>query len=95
MSQSKDWISASEIIVIEVLLLQKQRTACLSDMRGCSFECSSVMYDALTKQMKLDGLLSPRPQAPFTGLSYQGLVHKVCSFSSPQWRDLSSGYPSY
>ncbi|KAJ5465264.1 uncharacterized protein N7458_000950, partial [Penicillium daleae] len=78
-----------------VHLLHTQHATFLNDTNGCSFECRSIMYGALTKQMQSNELLSPMPVTPFTGLSYQGLAQKVRSFKSPQWRSSSPGYPSY
>ncbi|KAL4951824.1 hypothetical protein BDW69DRAFT_31181 [Aspergillus filifer] len=57
----------------------------LSGSRGCSFECSSIMYGALTKQMQSDVQLSPKPAAPFPGLTYNHLVRKILSLKSPVW----------
>ncbi|PYI12642.1 hypothetical protein BO78DRAFT_402522 [Aspergillus sclerotiicarbonarius CBS 121057] len=75
-----------------VLLLHETRDALLTGHRGCDFECSSIMYGALTKQMQSCNLLSPRPAAPFPNLKYKCLVQQVLSFKSPQWRTPSSYY---
>ncbi|KAL3434217.1 hypothetical protein BDV09DRAFT_204892 [Aspergillus tetrazonus] len=56
-----------------------------SASKGCGYECSSIMYGALAKQMHLNALLSPRPAAPFLGLRYRILVQRVTSFKSPEW----------
>lgn len=71
------------------------REALLRGIRGCGFECSSIMYGALSKEMHSNDLLSPRPAAPFPDLNYKYLVWKVLSFASPRWKDSSSGYSSY
>ncbi|KAJ9402136.1 hypothetical protein DTO282F9_900 [Paecilomyces variotii] len=76
-------------------LLQEKREALLSGSEGCGFECSSIMYGALTKQMQSNGLLSPAPEAPFLGLNYKELVRKVLSFKSPPWYTPDSNYSSY
>ena len=52
------------------------------------------MYGALTKEMRSVDLLLPRPEAPFPGLNYKGLVQKVQSFTVPWWTSPSSGYSS-
>ncbi|KAJ9294869.1 hypothetical protein DTO271G3_6431 [Paecilomyces variotii] len=78
-----------------ITLLQEKREALLSGNEGCGFECSSIMYGALTKQMQSNGLLSPVPEAPFLSLNYEELVRKVLSFKSPQWYDPDSEYSSY
>lgn len=70
--------------------LQKQRNDFLDDTRGCSFECNSIMFGALTKQMRLSALLSPEPAAPFIGLRYQELVRKIRSFKTPYWSNSGS-----
>ncbi|OKL63247.1 hypothetical protein UA08_01841 [Talaromyces atroroseus] len=65
--------------------LHQTLTDLLNDSRGCSYECRSIMYGALTKQMQSNDLLSPRPVTPFPGVSYKQLVQKVSGFRSPQW----------
>lgn len=70
-----------------VLLLRNKLEALLGDKEGCSFECRSMMYGALAKEMHSKNLLSPRPKPPFPGLSYQSLVNEVVSFQSPDWFD--------
>ncbi|PGH10466.1 hypothetical protein AJ80_07509 [Polytolypa hystricis UAMH7299] len=85
-----------------VLLLHEKCESLLSGRRGCCFECGSIMYGALAKQMQSNALLSPKPVAPFMSLNYEQLVQKVLSFESPQWscythnyRDcLDSSFPS-
>ncbi|KAJ9205085.1 hypothetical protein DTO164E3_1708 [Paecilomyces variotii] len=77
-----------------IILLQEKREALLSGSEGCGFECSSIMYGALTKQMQSNGLLSPVPVAPFLNLNYEGLVWKLRSFKSPQWCGPYSKYHS-
>jgi hypothetical protein len=70
-----------------IQVLHETREAFLSGIRGCGFECSSIMYGALSKQMHSNDLLLPRPAAPFPNLNYTYLVRKVLSFASPQWKD--------
>lgn len=64
-----------------VRLLHETRDDLLSGRRGCGFECSSIMYGALSKQMQSDALLSPRPAAPYPSLTYISLVQRVSSFN--------------
>ncbi|KAE8131641.1 hypothetical protein BDV38DRAFT_288513 [Aspergillus pseudotamarii] len=78
-----------------VTLLYDRREALLSGTRGCCFECSSIMYGALTKEMRSVDLLLPRPKAPFPGLNHKALVQKIQSFTVPQWTLPSSGYRTY
>jgi hypothetical protein len=78
-----------------IQILHERREDLLSGIRGCGFECSSIMYGALSKEMHSNDLLSPRPAAPFPNLNYKYLVWKVLSFASPQWRGPYSGYASY
>lgn len=68
-----------------IRLLYDTRDQLLHAARGCSFECGSIMYGALTKEMLSAGLLSPRPAAPFPGWSYKILVQQVLSFRVPRW----------
>ncbi|KAL3456036.1 hypothetical protein BJX64DRAFT_52791 [Aspergillus heterothallicus] len=55
---------------------------------SCNYECDSIMYGALTKEMRSANLLSPKPVAPYDKISYEGLVKKLKAFKSPSW------YPS-
>jgi hypothetical protein len=50
-----------------------------------SFECGSILYGALSKQMKSAGLLEPYPVAPFSGMSFEEIYSKVRQFKSPKW----------
>lgn len=76
-------------------LLHETRDELVSGRRGCGYECSSIMYGALSKQMQSDALLSPRPAAPYPGLTYKSLVQRVSSFKSPEWYGSSSRYARY
>ncbi|KAK6853753.1 hypothetical protein PG995_010565 [Apiospora arundinis] len=53
----------------------------------CTFECSSILLGALTKQMQTKGLLDPKPTRPFFGFSVAGTTATVCDFKSPRWHD--------
>ncbi|KAL3488392.1 hypothetical protein BJX62DRAFT_240087 [Aspergillus germanicus] len=69
-----------------ILLLQNTLDAFLNAEHGCSFECSAIMYGALTKELHRVGLLSPLlPVAPFRGWAYRQLLEKVSSIKSPTW----------
>ncbi|KAL4772406.1 hypothetical protein BDW60DRAFT_222340 [Aspergillus nidulans var. acristatus] len=68
-----------------IFQLHETRDQLQNGSKGCGFECSSIMYGALTKQMHQNALLLPRPAAPFPGLSYRSLVQVVSSFKSPVW----------
>ncbi|OJI99232.1 hypothetical protein ASPVEDRAFT_50748 [Aspergillus versicolor CBS 583.65] len=79
-------------------LIHDKHGELLTGFRGCCFECSSIMYGALTREMHKVGLLSPRPAAPFVGWSRRGLVQKIRSFRDPQWilgTDISSYRRTY
>lgn len=78
-----------------VLRLHETREELLSSSRGCSFECSSIMYGALTKQMQSSALLWPEPEVPFPNLNYSILVQRVLSFTSPEWYGPSYQYSGY
>jgi hypothetical protein len=57
----------------------------LCEGNGCSFECSSILLGALTKEMHARHLLSPRPAIPFPGLSFAEIAESVRAFRSPRW----------
>ncbi|KAK8121882.1 hypothetical protein PG984_010552 [Apiospora sp. TS-2023a] len=64
-----------------------------SDVRTkCSFDCSSLLLGALTKQLREHGLLAPSPTKPFLGYSVCGLIDIVRSFVSPK---LFEGAPAF
>ncbi|KAH8730304.1 hypothetical protein GQ44DRAFT_701142 [Phaeosphaeriaceae sp. PMI808] len=65
-------------------LLQEYRSPQYFCPSGGSFECGSIHYGALTKELELHGLL-PVPVAPFTGLSTPGLCIKLQQIRSPMW----------
>lgn len=73
-----------------VNLLYGIHEAFLSGTRGCSFECRSIMYGALTKHMQSSAFVLPRPTAPFPDLNYKKLIQNVLLFKSPRWSELSS-----
>ncbi|KAK6816096.1 hypothetical protein RU639_009055 [Aspergillus parasiticus] len=78
-----------------VTLLHDTREALLSGTRGCCFECSSIMYGALTKEIRSVDLFLARPEAPFPGLNYKDLVRKVLSFTVPRWNTRRSPIPGH
>lgn len=49
-----------------------------------SFECDSILLGALIKEMDAQQL-SPRPLAPFLGLSIADTVEKISNIRSSQW----------
>jgi hypothetical protein len=74
-------------------LLDGTRQAFLRGTRGCRFECSSIMYGALTIQS--NDLLLSKPKWPFPNLSYKSLVQTIMAFRSPEWFDSASRYSNY
>ncbi|KAF1960015.1 hypothetical protein CC80DRAFT_438439 [Byssothecium circinans] len=50
-----------------------------------NFMCSSVLLGALTKEMDRMGYLSPRPEVPFNGLSFERLCTEVGEMRTPIW----------
>ncbi|EQL37997.1 hypothetical protein BDFG_01014 [Blastomyces dermatitidis ATCC 26199] len=73
--------------------LHERRESFLKGDRGCGFECSSIMFGALTKHMHSNNLLSPRPVAPFEELNYRDLIDKLLSLQEPRWfSSLSESY---
>lgn len=75
-----------------ILRLHETHEEFLSGSRGCGYECSSIMYGALTKKMQSNALLCPRPEIPFVDLNYRSLVLRVSSFTSPNWDNAYSSY---
>ena len=50
-----------------------------------SFVCGSFLLGALLKELDAHALLMPRPEAPFTKLSFKGICGKVQTIQSPGW----------
>ncbi|KAE8396833.1 hypothetical protein BDV37DRAFT_277353 [Aspergillus pseudonomiae] len=75
--------------------LNSHRDAFLDGSRGCSFDCSSTLFGALTKHMHSNALLSLQTEPHFPGLSYHGLEGTVCSFKSPRLCCYNWGYAEY
>lgn len=44
-----------------------------------------MLLGALQKQMHMNGLSLPGPEAPFIGIDYKTLVTTVHAFRIPQW----------
>ncbi|KAK8851051.1 Nuclear pore protein-like protein [Apiospora arundinis] len=55
----------------------------------CSFECSSMLLGALTKQLETTGLLNPTPTKPFMGHSVTGIATVARNFTDPQWSSIA------
>lgn len=72
--------------VIDALHATKE--AFLTPPFNCSMQCDSVMLGALTVQMQVHGLLSPKPQEPFDGLRHRQLVEDVADFWCPEALDV-------
>jgi hypothetical protein len=67
-------------------LVDKTQASLLRTDGECGFECSSIMYGSLTKELHRTGLSSsPMRVAPFPGLSFIQLVQKISSIRSPTW----------
>lgn len=65
-------------------LLQEFRSPLYRCPSGDSFECGSILYGALTKEMELQGLL-PVPTEPYSGLNVSELYTKMQRIRSPSW----------
>jgi hypothetical protein len=50
----------------------------------CSFECDSILFGALTKEMYVQHLL-PRQAPPFQGRSFVETIASIHSIRSPEW----------
>lgn len=65
-------------------LLEDFRSPLYQCPHGDSFECGSILYGALFKEMELQGLL-PIPTAPYHDLSVPELYTKMQRIRSPAW----------
>ncbi|KAL4881762.1 hypothetical protein BJY04DRAFT_217828 [Aspergillus karnatakaensis] len=55
----------------------------------CTWECCAAMLGALVYQMNRNGLLVPRPQAPYLCISHADLKHTVLAFTTPSVESLT------
>ncbi|CEF79652.1 hypothetical protein SNK03_007492 [Fusarium graminearum] len=58
----------------------------LQEEEECSFECSSMLLGALTKELKRHGILYPRNAPPFNGFSIKGFKKMVKRLKKPIWK---------
>ena len=65
-------------------LLDEYRSQSYKCPSGDSFECGSMLFGALTKEMELQGLF-PVPKTPFVGWSISELYTKIQRIRSPSW----------
>ena len=65
--------------------LRRQQDVFLSKDWACSLECCAMLLGALQKQMHMNGLSLPGPEAPFIGIDYETLVTTVHAFKKPKW----------
>ncbi|KAK1672362.1 hypothetical protein BDP55DRAFT_673662 [Colletotrichum godetiae] len=79
-----DWRRQDAIEFI-LRMLQKLLDAFRNGTAGCSFECSSILLGALTKEMDKHNLLDPKPAAPYSGYSIENTEKIIRAFRSPQW----------
>ncbi|RDK46716.1 hypothetical protein M752DRAFT_305970 [Aspergillus phoenicis ATCC 13157] len=82
-------INARRIKAIEGLMdhIYHVEDEYLSGKRGCSFECSSMLYGTLMKNMSVYGLSRSEFMAPFTHNSYTSLANLIDRFRQPRWYD--------
>ncbi|TDZ28499.1 hypothetical protein C8035_v007586 [Colletotrichum spinosum] len=62
---------------------------------GCSFECSSMLLGALTKEMDVHKLLNPPPKEPYIGYSIVDTKKMLNGFRCPQWNHPRRSHHSY
>jgi hypothetical protein len=61
---------------------------------GQSFACGSMLLGALTRQLNNIGILSPKPAAPYSGFSLEGLQRHIQSIKTPTWY-FQNGYSGF
>ena len=57
---------------------------CPSDEK-LSFNCGSMLLGGLSRELQRLKILSPRPETPFNGMSYEVLQAKDSMVCSPVW----------
>jgi hypothetical protein len=71
-------------------LLEEYHSPTYSCPTGYSFECGSILYGALTKELISTGLLVPCPVDPSSGWTLGRIYSKVHNIRSPTWYDAGS-----
>lgn len=79
-----DW-RRQDAVEFMLEVLQKLLRAFRNETAGCSFECSSILLGALTKEMGKHRLLDPKPASPYSGYSIADTENTIRAFRSPQW----------
>ncbi|EAW16617.1 uncharacterized protein NFIA_059720 [Aspergillus fischeri NRRL 181] len=69
-----------------ILQLQQERDAFMIGIKGCNFECRSIMLGSLTEQMHKKGLLESEVKFYYKGCNVKDLIKSVQSFVAPKWR---------
>ncbi|KAK2051181.1 hypothetical protein LY76DRAFT_599538 [Colletotrichum caudatum] len=86
-----DW-QRQEAVVFIFKTLQTLLEAFRKGSSGCSFECSSMLLGALTKEMDRHKLLNPVPKEPYKGYSILDTEKMVNSFHCPRWNHRRDSY---
>ncbi|KAJ5924357.1 hypothetical protein N7466_008544 [Penicillium verhagenii] len=68
-----------------LILFHETRDEFLHGIRGCCFCCRTMLYGALTFGMRSASLTLPKPETPFTELSYYDLVRRIEQFHIPSF----------
>jgi hypothetical protein len=85
--QARDQAIAAIISQLHVLL-EEYRKPTYSCPIGSSFECGSILHDALTKELNSTGLMVRCPMDPSSGLTLEKIYSKIHNIESPTWRDV-------
>ncbi|KZL64984.1 hypothetical protein CT0861_12834 [Colletotrichum tofieldiae] len=86
-----DW-QRQEAVEFILKTLQTLLEAFRKGSSGCSFECSSMLLGALTKEMDRHKLLNPAPKEPYKGYSILDTEKMVNSFHCPHWKHRRGSY---
>jgi hypothetical protein len=68
-----------------ITILQELLTYFRNARTACSFECSSILLGALTKEIQARYIFSAQPTAPLLGFSFASISRSVRNIRSPIW----------
>lgn len=74
-----------------ITILHDLLTYFRSARTACSFERSSILLGALTKEMQARHLFSPQLTTPLLGFSFASISRSVRNIRSPIWSSSSEG----
>lgn len=61
--------------------------------KEASFECGSILFGALSRELENRVWLNPHPTPPYLGICFDSVCAKVRTFKSPEWAAVKGNGP--